>query len=82
MIFKSPIKLDSFVLEEISASSSFVNGSFKIKIEITHAIKAITAATKNGTRIPYSAINPPIPGPIMNPVLIAADKYPIAFGRS
>ena len=47
MIFKSPIKLDSFVLEEISASSSFVNGSFKIKIEITHAIKAITAATKN-----------------------------------
>lgn len=38
--------------------------------------------TKNGTRIPNSAKNPPIPGPTINPVLIAADINPRAFGRS
>ena len=34
---------------------------------------------KNGARMPKSDIKPPIPGPIMNPVLIVADKYPNAF---
>src|SRR5699024_715611 len=46
------------------------------------AIQAISAAKKNGTLVPYSAKNPPIPGPIINPVDIDADIYPRAFGRS
>src|SRR5699024_1812448 len=47
----------------------------------TAANPAKTAAAKNGTLDPYSAKNPPIPGPIINPVLIAADIYPNAFER-
>src|SRR5699024_5545451 len=46
------------------------------------AIQAISAAKKNGTLVPYSSKNPPIPGPIINPVDIDADIYPRAFGRS
>src|SRR5699024_10494551 len=55
------------------------SGSFNNKNEIIAEINAKAAATKNGTLVPNTAKNPPIPGPIINPVLIAADIYPIAF---
>src|SRR5699024_6558637 len=56
-------------------------GSCKYKKEIIAAINATIAAAKNGILEPNSAKNPPIPGPIIKPVEIAADIYPIAFAR-
>ena len=38
-------------------------------------INEMAVAKKNGARIPNSAKNPPIPGPIINPKLIAGWPY-------
>ena len=57
-------------------------GSFKKNIEMNAADNPIIAATKNGRRVCTSARNPPIPGPIIKPVLMAADIYPSALDLS
>src|SRR5699024_8829536 len=54
-------------------SSSYRSGSCMNKMETTKAISANPAAKKNGIRVPMPAKNPPTPGPIMNPVEMAAD---------
>lgn len=78
--FKLLIKFDFFVLEEIFVSFFFVNGFFKIKIEIIYVIKVIVVVMKNGICILYFVINLLILGFIMNLVLIVVDKYFIVFG--
>src|SRR5699024_10873571 len=65
----------------ISSVSFCLSGSCNMNTYNIAAMYANTSAPINGTLGPISAKNPPIPGPIINPVLIAADLYTSAFAR-
>src|SRR5699024_3247404 len=65
-----------------TSSSSFHTGSWSISREKPAATNAMAAEKKNGPRYPTPAKNPPMPGPMINPVEIDADINPSALERS